>query len=79
MVANLKSRLVSLPGLRNNRWPEGEALISGGFRWGTRLPDGRIVGAPGVRFTPLPICSECQQAIEADGEERAAAETERHA
>jgi hypothetical protein len=43
------------------RWPEGTPLISGGVRWGTRLEDGKIVGAPGTHFTPLPICSRCQQ------------------
>jgi hypothetical protein len=40
--------------------------MSGSVRFGTRLEDGTIVGAPGVYFTSLPICSRCQQAIKAE-------------
>lgn len=66
LAGSFWQRLKSWIGLRPYRWPEGEPLMSGDFRWGTRLKDGTIVGAPGVIFTPLPICSRCQQAIEAE-------------
>ena len=65
--------------LWHHRWPEGAPLMSGGVRWGTRLEDGTIVCAPGIDFTPLPICSRCQQAIDAEAEKNDAAKTERHA
>jgi hypothetical protein len=48
------------------KWPEGEPLIKGSIRWGTRLPDGSLLLAPGVSFTPINDCilskSELHQA-----------------
>lgn len=74
---SLRSRLASflreiarVLRLRPRQWPEGEPLMIGGDRVGTRLADGTIVGAPGVAFDPLPICSRCQEAIEAEAHER---------
>ncbi len=50
-------------------WPEGEPLVSGGIRWGTRLPDGSIIGGPGVTFTPLPVvCPLCQSKLDEAGD-----------
>lgn len=51
---------------------DGIPLWCGDIRIGTRLEDGTIVGAPGVAFTPLPICSRCQQPIETDADDRGA-------
>ncbi len=52
------------------QWPKGQPLMSAGVRWGTRTDDGMIILAPGVEFTPLPICSVCQKAIEAEGDQQ---------
>jgi len=65
--------------MRPYQWPEGTPLMSGSVRWGTRLEDGTIVGASGVSFTLLPICSRCQQAIEAEAKQNDAAKAEHHA
>lgn len=67
-------RFKSWIGLQPHQWPEGEPLMSGDVRWGTRLKDGTIIGAPGVSFTP--VCSRCQQAIEAETEQTDAAQAE---
>ena len=41
-----------------------EPLVRGGFRYGTRLTNGEIVYAPGVTFTPAPICALCQKQLD---------------
>jgi hypothetical protein len=75
MLIRLVDKMLRL--LRPHRWPEGTPLMSGGVRWGTRLDDGTIEGAPGVRFTPL-VCSRCQQAIDAEAEQNAAGKAGHH-
>lgn len=47
-------------------WPAGEAQFIGDFRWGTKLPDGTFIAAPGVRCVHRCRCSRCQQSIEPD-------------
>jgi len=48
-------------------------------QWGTRLQDGTITGAPGVVFTPLPVCSRCQQAIDAEAKQNDSGKAEPYA
>jgi len=66
-VAKFLKRLF---GLEPHQWPEGDALISpSGFRYGTKTANG-IVLAPGVEFVFAPVCSRCQQAIEAESHQQ---------
>ena len=39
------------------RWPDGEPLIAGGVRWGTRLPSGEVIPAPNTSIMPAASCS----------------------
>lgn len=47
--------LARLAALFAPRWPEGEPLIAGGVRWGTRLPSGEVVPAPNTSIMPAPV------------------------
>jgi hypothetical protein len=76
LLGNFWRRLM---GLWRHRWPEGKPLMSGEVRWGTRLEGGTIIGAPGVVFTPLPICSRCQQTIDTEAEQNDTAKAYRRA
>lgn len=62
------------------RWPEGEPIFSAyGQRIGTTLPNGNIIFVGhGLQFTPLPICSRCQQTIKAEDQEARADDIERN-
>lgn len=71
-------RFLAMLGLAPD-WPAGEPLTIGDFRWGTKLKDGTVVAAPGVRCTPLPVCSRCQQPIEPDDKQNDADNSEGHA
>lgn len=73
------SALKSLIGFGPRPWPEGEPVVAGGERVGTVLPGGSVSFAPGLRVTPLPLCSRCQQAVEAEGHQQPAGNVERHA
>lgn len=66
--------LAILKRLLSPKWPQGEPLVQGGFRWGTRLADGRIVGAPGVTFHPYTRCGLCQQQLDQADQQQKPAE-----
>lgn len=49
-----------------HRWPDGEPLVAGGVRYGTRLPDGSVIPAPNTRME-LIRCRDCPSAAVAGG------------
>jgi hypothetical protein len=57
-----------IKGFFEQKWPDGEPLVAGGVRWGTKLPDGSIVGGENVRIEAVPICSLCHHELH-DGRE----------
>jgi hypothetical protein len=51
------------------KWPVGEPLLrADGFRWGTRMANGSIVPAPGVRIDPWPVCPSCGKQLNEAGD-----------
>jgi hypothetical protein len=66
-----------LNGFTREAWPDGQPVMIGGLRVGTRFDNGSVRFAPGYSATPT-LCSGCQKAIQPEEKQRPAADAERH-